>query len=58
MNVGCCYDDYVGEKLKYFIPKNKSYLKEKNLKPWSEISDDQKKREKMDRLKNGVQNYI
>jgi hypothetical protein len=42
MSVGSCYDDYVGDKLKYFIPKNKSYLKEKDLKPWSEIAENQR----------------
>jgi hypothetical protein len=44
MKVGCCYDEYVSDKLKFFIPKNKSYLKEKDLRPKEEYSEEQKRR--------------
>ena len=54
MNVGCCYDDYVSDKLKFFIPKNKSYLKEKDLQPKGELTEEQKCRQKMEKLQKGV----
>jgi len=31
MNTGCCYDDFITEKLKHRVPKNRSYLKESEV---------------------------